>query len=162
MSDSHTVSAGWLELSIRELVQCHKSLIVGFQYALVTYLDSSSEVFTLPAVQKVIGESGIAFEQYGSGLLVSGAALITLVETRGLFAGFDEVWFFRQYPGELKPREVVITAPLVISKELPSGLVEWMRRSGCVLGLGDGIGLNYITVDGLVADALSQLFEEPS
>jgi hypothetical protein len=162
MSNSQTVRADWLEMSISELLECHATLIAEFPYALITYLDSSDQVFTLPTVQSVIEESGIVAKQFGSGLLMSGDSLLELVRTHSLFTGFDEVWFFHQYPEMPKPQGLIITAPVVITDGLPGGLVEWMRRSRCALGLGGGIGVNYVALEERDGRLLSQPCEDAS
>jgi hypothetical protein len=55
-----------------------------------------------------------------------------------------------------KPEGVRIVAPCDLSEEVPTEVADWMWRSGCIAGLGDGVGLNYVTVDERVARLLSE------
>jgi hypothetical protein len=57
----------------------------------------------------------------------------------------------------VKPDDLWIVAPLKILDEFPAGLDSWMTNSGCVLGLGDGIGLNYVTTSIEIASAIENL-----
>ena len=93
---------------------------------------------------------------FGSGVLLSGQQTVSLAREYLLFTHFDEVWLFREAPMEPKPEGVSIVAPYNLSEVVPSEVADWMWRSGCVVGLGDGEGLNYVTVDEGVARQLSE------
>jgi hypothetical protein len=70
---------------------------------------------------------------------------------------FDEVWLFDEDPIEPKPERASIVAPYDFGEEVPTTEVaDWMWRSGCIVGLGDGISLNYVTVDEGIARQLSE------
>ena len=72
-----------------------------------------------------------------------------------LFNGFDEVWLFREVPQFPKPDDVILVAPLDLREDAISHeLCRWMHASGCEVGLGDGIGLNYVTREDSVAAIL--------
>ena len=46
-------------------------------------------------------------------------------------------------------------SPVDLSVEAPSPqLVDWFNESHCVVGLGDGIGMNYMTTSTEVAHSL--------
>jgi hypothetical protein len=66
------------------------------------------------------------------------------------------VWLSGEAPLGPKPEGVSIVAPRNLSDEVPNEVAEWMYRSGCVVGLGDGEGLNYVTIDEDVARQLSE------
>jgi hypothetical protein len=55
-----------------------------------------------------------------------------------------------------KPEGVRIVAPCDLGEGVPNEVADWMWRSGCVVGLGDGEGLNYVTFDEGVARQLSE------
>jgi hypothetical protein len=69
--------------------------------------------------------------------------LLAAERRKGLFFGFDEVWFFPRASARPKPSDLVITGPQRISTDLAAKAITWMRRTGCTLGLGDGAGMNF-------------------
>jgi hypothetical protein len=140
---------------IADLVEEHPEFVESFPFALVTSLDSSPPT-SLPNVRRALAEHVDEFQEVGSGVLLSGEQLILLARKYLLFTHFDEVWLFREAPMEPKPQEVSIVAPYDLSEEVPPEVADWMWRSGCVVGLGDGDGLNYVAVDERIARLLSE------
>jgi hypothetical protein len=96
------------------------------------------------------------FREVGSGVLLSGQQTIMLTRRYLLFTHFDEVWLFDEVPIEPKPERASIVAPYDLGEEVPTEVADWMQHSGCIVGLGDGFGLNYVTVDEGVARLLSE------
>jgi hypothetical protein len=96
------------------------------------------------------------FREVGSGILLSGRQTVLLARKYRLFTHFDEVWLFDEAPIEPKPERASLVAPYDLSEEVPTEVADWMWRSGCIAGLGDGVGLNYVTVDERVARLLSE------
>ena len=140
---------------IADLIEEHPEFVESFPFALVTSLDSSHPT-SLPNVRRALAEHVDEFREVGSGVLLSGQQLVLLARKYLLFTHFDEVWLFREAPMVSKPEEVRIVAPYDLSEEVPNEVADWMDRSGCVVGLGDGDGLNYVTVDERVALLLSE------
>jgi hypothetical protein len=140
---------------IADLVEEHPEFVESFPFALVTSLDSSPPT-SLPNVRRALAEHVDEFQEVGSGVLLSGEQLILLARKYLLFTHFDEVWLFREAPMDPKPEGVRIVAPCDLSEEVPPEVADWMWRSGCVVGLGDGDGLNYVTVDERIARQLSE------
>jgi hypothetical protein len=56
---------------------------------------------------------------------------------------------------EPKPEGIRIVVPCDLSEGVPSEVADWMWRSGRIVGLGDGEGLNYVTVDERLARRFS-------
>jgi hypothetical protein len=104
----------------------------------------------------VLTEHVDEFREVGSGVLLSGRQTVLLARKYLLFTHFDEFWLFREVPIEPKPEGVRIVAPYNLGEEVPPEVANWMYRSGCIVGLGDGDGLNYVTVDERVARRLSE------
>jgi Iap family predicted aminopeptidase len=96
------------------------------------------------------------FREVGSGVLLSGQQTVLLAPKYSLFIHFDEAWLYREAPMEPETRWITIVAPYNLSEEVPTEVVNWIYRSGCIVGLGDGDGLNYVTVDERVARQLSE------
>jgi hypothetical protein len=139
---------------IADLVSERLEFIESFPFVLITSLDSSPPT-SLTNVQRALAEYVDEFQEVGSGILLSGRQTLLLARRYHLFTHFDEVWLFREAPMEPKPERVSIVAPYDLSEEVPSEVADWMWRSGCVVGLGDGEGLNYVTVDEGLARQLS-------
>src|ERR687897_276196 len=156
MSRSDFLHAGHnKDFFIADLVSERPEFIESFPFALITSLDSSPPS-SLTNVGRALAKHVDEFRQVGSGVLLSGEQLILLARKYLLFTHFDEVWLFREAPMEPKPEEVSIVALYDLSEEVPPEVADWMWRSGCVVGLGDGDGLNYVTVDERIARLLSE------
>jgi hypothetical protein len=143
------------DLFIADLVADSPEFMESFPFALITSLDSSPPT-SLTNVRRALAEHVDEFREVGSGVLLSGQQTILLARKYLLFTHFDEVWLFRQALMEPKPEGVRIVAPYNLSEEVPTEVANWMRRSGCIVGLGDGDGLNYVTVDERVARQLAE------
>jgi hypothetical protein len=144
------------DLFIADLVADSPEFIESFPFALITSLDSSPPT-SLTNVRRALAEHvDEEFREVGSGVLLSGQQSVLLARKYLLFTHFDEVWLFREAPREPKPEGVRIVAPYNLSEEVPTEVAIWMRRSGCIVGLGDGDGLNYVTVDERVARQLAE------
>jgi hypothetical protein len=144
---------GWVDTSIR----AHTELLPQFGCVLVTSLDSVTNIGTTVVGRRIVDENpGCSF--LGDGLVIPGTDIKRVIGRYNLFTGFDEIWCFGEKPELSKPRDVWLVAPRNIERgDLPSGLVSWMDRSRCVLGVGDGIGLNYATPDRSIAELLDGL-----
>ncbi len=142
------------DLFIADLVADSPEFMESFPFALITSLDSSPPT-SLTNVRRALAEHVDEFREVGSGVLLSGQQTVLLARKYLLFTHFDEVWLFREAPMEPKPEGVRIVAPYNLSEEVPTEVADWMRRSGCIVGLGDGDGLNYVTVDERVARQLA-------
>lgn len=140
---------------IADLVAERPEFIESFPFALITSLDSSHPT-SLTNVRRALAEHVNEFREVGSGVLLSGQQTVLLARKYLLFTHFDEVWLFREAPLELKPEEVGIVAPYNLGEDVPPEVANWMYRSGCIVGLGDGDGLNYVTVDERAARELSE------
>ena len=143
------------DLFIADLVADSPEFMESFPFALITSLDSSPPT-SLTNVRRALAEHvDEEFREVGSGVLLSGQQTVLLARKYLLFTHFDEVWLFREAPMEPKPEGVRIVAPYNLSEEVPTEVANWVRRSGCIVGLGDGDGLNYVTVDERVARQLA-------
>ena len=156
MSRSYFLHAGHKkDLFIADLVSERPEFIESFPFALITSLDSSPPT-SLTNVRRALNEHVDEFWEVGSGVLLSGQQTISLAREYLLFTHFDEMWLFGEAPIEPKPEGVSIVAPCDLGEGVPTEVADWMWRSGCVVGMGDGEGLNYVTVDEDLARQLSE------
>lgn len=143
-------TVGWINTNIRAVVEA--GLLSQFNWVLITSIDSISD---LSAIRGNIARIEARCALLGSGLVVPGESMVRLASDQNLFTGFDELWAFAQRPSVPKPNDLSIAAPYNFETDLDSvspRLVPWMAEAECELGLGDGIGLNYVTqLEGLVS-----------
>jgi hypothetical protein len=130
---------GHIEGSVREVTQRVATELAEFSWALVTSIDSSTDLRQWKAFGKVVQQP----EYVGTALLVSPSNVVELAKA-GSFSGFDEVWFLRGRPTESPPQGTFLVGPCDVTTDDVSGAIAWMKAQGCGLGLGDGIGLNFI------------------
>lgn len=151
------VKSLWLGLvnsTIYNLIVGLPDVICKFPYCLVTCIDSSRDLRTLKSIESIIKDLNIHGAFLNGSLILKGELICKLEKSYNLFNGFDELWLFDKKPLEVKPVDLTITGPLEITHDRPKNLFEWMSTSGCILGLGDGTGLNYVTTEKSIARLL--------
>lgn len=147
---------GWLDTCIQAFLNDQRSVVARYAYALISSIDSATDLTKLPTGLAITRR----FKQcafLGTGLAVPAGSLALIGKELNLFNGFDEVWLSMEEPKVSKPDGVFLVALLNLREEkIPLGVCDWMRSSGCALGPGDGEGLNYVTRDETVANALQR------
>ncbi len=121
--------------------------LIARSHVLVSALDSTDEVSTLPSVASFFSRMDLSHDQIGTDLLVSGETLLALIHEPNFFTGFDEIWLFRNPPRQTKPKILRLTSDVPLGDEPSDLLVSWMKGADCLAGLGDGDGLNFVTFD---------------
>ncbi len=146
---------GWLQDSIWDLIQSHWEVFDELPYALVTCIDSIEDMKSTITARKIVElEDSCSF--LGHSLLVGDCRIVDVAQRYNLFSHFDEIWLYKDCPAIDKPQESSIVSPLELSTDAPSkDLMEWFNASGCVLGLGDGIGMNYMTTSKEIVQSLN-------
>lgn len=145
---------GWIDTSIGALLHDEAQLAKRFGAMLVTSIDSSRDLSQVRKAQEVVRRYPEC-RLLSAGLLVPSNRVAEISAAVKLFTGFDEVWCFDEEPSLAKSNELSLVGPLNLeTDEIPTGLTQWMRDSKCRLGLGDGIGLNFVTPDVAVAELL--------
>lgn len=144
------------------LARVAPDLLSLFPYALLTRLDSLRRLhLDIPSIRSLIDHNGLEFESIGNQLATSGATIAHMARDLDFFTGFDEVWFFDCVPGSPVPSELTIRTAEIVRPEYaarrPSALeslkdvARWMADSGAILGVADGLGLDFVTTDPSVA-----------
>lgn len=133
-------------------------IVSRFDTMLITCLDSTREIDTLRIARGMVARYP-ACTVVSSGLLVPTSLLSDIDHAMGLFTGFDEVWCFRDGSPSVKPKRVsVLPPPGFDSSAIPADVLEFMLKSNCMLALGDGFGMNYVTPDHNIARELQEFF----
>ncbi len=141
--------------SIHDVICELPELFDTFAWVLITSLDSSRDLDKDAMIQ----QSGRLHRFLGSGVVFEGRSMRQLKLAEGMFSGFDELWCFRHEISIPIPPDVHIVGPLQMKTEIPDAVQMWMNQSKCVLGLGDGTGLNYTTNDPAIAKLLENMSE---
>lgn len=151
--ESIIYGSGWFQDSIRSLIQSDWEGFDELPYALVTHIDGSDDLKSMTTVRKIVDlEDSCVF--LNDSLLVEDGRLVEVAHKYSLFSHYDEIWFYEERPVLAKPVGLSIISPLNLSRDFMShDLLKWFDESGCVLGLGDGMGMNYITT----SDEIHQL-----
>ena len=135
---------GCLEARVGAIVAGRGSWLSGFQFALITSLDSNTNLRRVRAVTQAM-DKWVECRFLGDGLVMP-VDLLPKVADLDLLTGFDEVWFFQNEPSLPKPAGVSLVGPVRLDvDQTPPLLGDWMEESSCELGLGDGTGLNFVT-----------------
>jgi hypothetical protein len=109
------------------------------------------------SIQQILNLHHIPFRKANGNVFLSMDSLLNAL-SKQIFTGFDEFWFFQ---GE-EPSENLSGLPRAtsdsedFSASVPVKIAECMRQTGCVLLVGDGNGLNYLTPDGAIVEALTK------
>jgi hypothetical protein len=141
------LTVGWLEGSLKLLLDKDVALFGRFPVTLLTSVDSTTALSS-SAIGQVIIERHPRCKFLGDGIVIPDSLIIDFVKSFDLFHGFDEAWLFEAEPSLPKPKEGWLVAPLNLNcNELTPTISSWMQETACKLGLGDGIGLNYVTSD---------------
>lgn len=148
---------GWVEDRIRVLAKSRWRFFGELPWCLVTCIDGSRDVKGAMEGKGLAGWEGVC-SVLGHGLVVGEGKILEVARAYELFNGFDEIWLFEARPTVEKPRGISIVPPPadLTAVAPPQELREWIEASGCVLGLGDGIGMNYITTSREIAEALTE------
>lgn len=141
--------------SIGDLIDAFPKLMNEFSFVLITSLDSSNELDR----DKMIRETSLPHSFLGNGVLFEAKLIPELGRLDGFFSGFDEIWCYKQKITIPKPKEVYFIGPYSPTKPISNPVKQWMRESQCILGLGDGVGLNYITSERRIADLIERELE---
>jgi hypothetical protein len=145
VKEAKSFSAGWIRAGVASIIDMQ--ILKQFSLSLVTSIDSETELVASTIGREIV-ECYSECRFFGAGIMIPGNLLTGVNNEMKLFHGFDEVWFFDAPPASPKPNDVWLVAPLNLSEErLPLPVAHWMQSSHCRLGIGDGIGLNYVTPD---------------
>jgi hypothetical protein len=130
----------WSDGSIRLLVEY--GVLRFFKYTLLTSLDSATEL-SFGIVSKTLTNRGLQHKECGLGALFNSCEL---TKYPNVFNGFDEIWCFDVIPILPKPPNATIVSPFdANTDQIDGGLPEWIKDSGCIVGMGDGIGVNIVS-----------------
>jgi len=160
MREVNGLSVGWLDTSIGIFLRDRPDVVASYEYALISSIDSTVDL-SKASIDYGIVSSLNEREMLGAALLVPSAVVLELAAASKTFTGFDEVWWFQERPTFSKPADAFIVSPLRLDTEpMPHVLHAWMTKTKCQLGLGDGIGMNYVAYQQAVAQKLEAAIDK--
>ena len=128
--------------------------------AVVSSIDSASNIASMTDLDDFAADHQLSWQEMGSSIGLAAVDLLTLVDRRLNFAaGFDEAWVFGLCAYEPPLDRVALTSELPITEhntDQVAPLCRWMRSKGCLLGIGDGDGANYITTSAEIARRIAE------
>jgi len=154
MSRENSFVSGWVpDHSVADVLATHQRLLQQTPFVLITSLDSEEHISRLKMLASVMLELDIR-PISESPFVLRGTDLERLMREYSLFSGFDELWLCKTQPRTIPPTDASIVAPEQLTSVPPISVQHWMTEWECILGLGDGIGLNFITTDGDLASEI--------
>lgn len=164
--------AGWKEQvetsEIARTARLAPDLLRSFSTVLITRVDSETKItLAWPSIARLVADHGVCLREQRGRLIAPLETFFVMALEADFFNGFDEVWFFRQEPAGAPAVEGPITTVEALAPEWEARhqaavrslcrVVAAMRETGAALGLADGVGLAYITLDRPLAEALEAL-----
>lgn len=163
MSTNGNIVFGHLDdVRLTDFVDAIGSPPASLKFALITCLDSCFDVSGLLLTSKHLEPLRGAFEELGSGLVISTTRLLKAHQQAPVFFGFDEVFFFSKRPTRPKPATFSLVGPSPTSPDSSAKARRWFIDTSCYLGLGDGTGLNFMArMVGRIPEMLVNTVAEP-
>ena len=156
---SQRIHHGRLRATVADVVDAGVDLLPHFELAAIPVLDNAERPGEWPAVRRRLRAEGIRYDQH-RGVLLLAPGELDRFSSVGLFRGFDELYLASEWNDEFESFPGRITSDQQnFHDDTPLGLEEWMIDIGCLLGVGDGEGLNYATLDGDLAERLLTRFK---
>jgi hypothetical protein len=150
---------GCLKATVADVVDAGIDLLPDFELAAIPLLDGQERPGEWPIVKRRLRAEGVRVIEHRGVLLLAPGDLDQLASV-GLFTGNDELILATEWNEEFESFPGRLTTDLHdFSETTPLGLEEWMIDTGCLLALGDGVALNYATLDGGLAERMAARFK---
>src|SRR5262249_43231261 len=121
-------------------------------------LDGAERPAEWPEVKRRLRAEGIRTRQHRGVFLLEPGELERF-SSAGLFQGASELYLCAEWNDEVESFPRRIWSDLHDFNEgTPLGLEEWATDAGCVLALGDGDGINFVTPSADLAERLEHQF----
>jgi hypothetical protein len=143
---------GWnAQLDIPTALSYLSTEQVADYVVLISLIDSTPQVANLTSVVSAFTGHALTCERVGDDLAVDASSFLRIANQQELLFGYDEVWLFAATPHLGKPTGFNITSD-TRDEPMAAELIDWMKTSGCLAGLGDGEGLRYVTFDETITE----------
>lgn len=149
---------GRLIAAMADIVDEGFDLLPTFEQAGIPLIDGAERPAEWPEVKRRVRAEGIRLRQH-RGMLLLEPGELDRFSSVGMFEGASELFLCAEWNDELEPFPGRISSDLHDFNEgTPLGLEEWMADAGCLLAMGDGDGLNFVTPSSDLAELLHAQF----
>jgi hypothetical protein len=149
---------GRLNAGLSDIIDGGFDLLPPFELAAVPVLDGAERPGEWPEVKRRLRAEGIRARQHRGVLLLEPGEL-DRCSSVGLFEGASELFLCVEWNDEFETFPGRISSDLHdFNESTPLGLEEWVTDVGCLLALGDGLGLNFVTPSADLAERLRTQF----
>ena len=149
---------GRLVGTVSEVVDAGFDLLPPFELAAIPVVDGAERPAEWPEVKRRLRSEGIRTRQHRGVLLLEPGELERFSSV-GLFQGASELFLCAEWNDEFEPFPGRISSDQHdFNEATPLGLEEWTAHAGCLLAIGDGDGLNFVTPNANLAERLSTQF----
>jgi hypothetical protein len=114
-----------------------------FESVILTSIDSELHVAEMNWVREIVDLTP-DWAQSIEPLVISGRNVLSLLSDRNIFTGFDEIWIPGHHFRWISELAGSLIAPENVGSQLPDRVRKNFLASRCILGIGDGDGLNLI------------------
>ena len=149
---------GRLKASVADVVDLGLDVLPHYELAVIPLLDGAERPAEWPEVKRRLHAEGVRAATHRGVLLLQPGELDRCASV-GFLNGNDELFLCAEWNDEFEafPGRVGSEAH-DFDEGTPLGLEEWMIDTGCLLALGDGVGLNFATLDAALAEGLRAHF----
>ena len=156
---SDRIYCGRLSSSISDVMEAGLELLPHFEMAAMPLMDSIERPGEEPAIRRRLRSEGLRARHHRGTLLFEPGDMDRLA-TSGMLSGADELFLMPEWNDEFETFPGRVTPDVHdFNHGSPLGLEEWMVDSGCILVMGDGVGLNYATLSQDLHDKLRAQFK---
>jgi len=140
------VHFGCLRGTVSDVVDAGIDVLPHFEMAAISMLEGTERPGEWPQMRRRLRAEGIRPADHRGVLLLTPGDL-ERVASVGILTGSDELYLCAEWNDEFEVFPGRIGEGQDFTDGTPLGLDEWMLDSGCILAIGDGVGLNYATPD---------------
>jgi len=137
---------GCLRGTVADVVDAGIDVLPHFEMAAIAVIEGTERPGEWPQMRRRLRAEGIRPADHRGVLLLTPGDIERLASV-GILTGSDELYLCAEWNDEFEVFPGRIGEGQDFTDGTPLGLDEWMLFAGCILALGDGVGLNYAPPD---------------
>jgi hypothetical protein len=147
------------ERSVAETLERCAGFVASWPWVLFTSVDSHPDVASMPWASEVRKRFSDVVRDVDGALLLPGHVVVDVIGQEDFLFGFDELWFCETTPSTRPAAPDYLVAPRRLDELGSCDEFAWLEGSPFVGGIGDGLGMNFVTRDRVLLEGL-ELSEE--
>jgi hypothetical protein len=140
------VHFGCLRGTVADVIDAGVDVLPHFEMAAISILEGTERPAEWPQMRRRLRAEGLRLAEHRGVLLLTPGDLERAASI-GILTGSDELFLCPEWIDEFEVFPGRIGEGQDFTDGTPLGLDEWMIDTGCIIALGDGVGLNYATLD---------------